>query len=138
MDSKNLFSGSLSGEPFVQIRFRFTSDVSVTENGMFIDDFELFVDEFGTGVTETAKNKTRVEIYPNPTVDTSIIMISGLSAGKVEISFYTSTGALVERNEIYNCRSDYSYEFNSNGLNEGVYYCVIRMGNEVAGKESNT
>ncbi len=122
-------------EPFVQIRFRFTSDQSVTENGMFIDDFELFVDEFGTGVGESSINKTRVEIYPNPMVNTTKIMLSGLLADEFEISFYTSTGSLVERNAITAVKDSYVYEFNSSGLNEGFYYCVIRMENEVQVKK---
>ncbi|NOU47383.1 MAG: M28 family peptidase [Bacteroidales bacterium] len=32
------------GEPYVQVRFRFTSDSGVTEEGMFIDDFEITVE----------------------------------------------------------------------------------------------
>ena len=32
------------GESFVQLRFRFTSDVGVTEEGMFIDDFAITVE----------------------------------------------------------------------------------------------
>jgi hypothetical protein len=32
------------GESFVQVRFRFTSDVGVTEEGMFIDDFSITVE----------------------------------------------------------------------------------------------
>jgi hypothetical protein len=122
-------------EPFVQIRFRFTSDQSVTENGMFIDDFELLVDEFGTGFGEPSINKTLVEIYPNPMVNTTQVMISGLLVNDLEISFYTSTGSLVERNEISTTQANYTYEFNSNGLNEGFYYCVVRMGNEVQVKK---
>ena len=122
-------------EPFVQIRFRFTSDQSVTENGMFIDDFELFVDEFGTGVGESSINKTRVEIYPNPMVNSTKIMLSGLLADEFEISFFTSTGSLVERNAITAVNNSYVYEFNSRGLNEGIYYCVIRMENEVQVKK---
>jgi len=122
-------------EPFVQIRFRFTSDQSVTENGMFIDDFELFVDEFGTGFGESSINKTRVEIYPNPLVNTTKVMLSGLLVNELEISFYTSTGSLVERNAITSVNDSYVYEFNSRGWNEGVYYCVIRMGNEVQVKK---
>jgi hypothetical protein len=122
-------------EPFVQIRFRFASDQSVTENGMFIDDFELYVDEFGTGVGETPLNKTRIEIYPNPVVNNTKVSLSGLLTDAFEISFYTSTGSLVERNAITAVKDSYVYEFNSRDLTEGVYYCVIRMGNEVQVKK---
>jgi leucyl aminopeptidase len=119
------------GEPFVQIRFRFTSDVSVTENGMFIDDFALIVEGTGTGVVGNNENKINVEVFPNPMVNNAQVMIKGLTTHDLEISFYSSAGTLIEKNTISATLSDYSYEFNSKGLNQGVYYCVVRIGNEV-------
>jgi hypothetical protein len=123
------------GEPYVLIRFRFTSDVSVTENGMFIDDFELFVDEFGTGYNENSKNKTFVEVFPNPVVNSTQVIINGLTEKRIDISFYTSTGSLIETENIKTEQDHYTYEFNSEGLSEGVYYCVVRMGNDVQVKK---
>jgi hypothetical protein len=122
-------------EPFVQVRFRFTSDESLTQNGMFIDDFELFVDEFGTGYHSAAESKTQIDIFPNPMINATSLVLSGLTENELEISFYTSTGSLVKRNAITAVKDSYVYEFNSSGLNEGVYYCVIRMENEVQVKK---
>ncbi len=123
------------GEPYVQIRFRFTSDGYVTANGMFIDDFELNVEGTGTNVGVINVNKKNVEVFPNPMVNSTLIMITGLTSHDLEISFYSSVGKLVEKKVISATESDYSYEFSSKGLNQGVYYCVVRMGNEVQVKK---
>lgn len=119
------------GEPFVQIKFRFTSDVSVTENGMFIDDFELFVDEFGTGFNESQASTTHVNIFPNPVVNSAKLVISGMVAEEVEIELYSATGILVERNTINATENKSTFKISTGNLIDGVYYCVVRFGNEV-------
>jgi len=123
------------GEPFVKLRFRFTSDEYVTQNGMFIDDFELNVQGTGTGLTEDSISKPSVEVFPNPMIGSTTITISGLKGTGLEISFYSSTGVLLQTNKIETLQSDYTYDFHPDGLNEGVYYCVVRMGNEVITKK---
>jgi hypothetical protein len=123
------------GEPYVKIRFRFTSDSYVTANGMFIDDFELNVVGTGTGQAENTERKTSVEVFPNPMVNSTRILITGLISNEFEISFYTSTGVLVDKKEITTSLQNYTHEFHSEGLKEGVYYCVVRMGNDVQVKK---
>lgn len=122
------------GEPFVKLRFRFTSDESVNQNGLFIDDFELNVQGPGTGIAEDFNDMPSVEVFPNPAVGSTTISITGLKAAGLEISFYTSTGALLQTNKFETLQPVYTYEFHPDGLNEGIYYCVVRMGNEVITK----
>jgi hypothetical protein len=102
---------------------------------MFIDDFELNVVGTGTGQAENTERKTSVEIFPNPMVNSTRILITGLLSNEFEISIYTSTGVLVDKKEITTSLQNYTHEFYSQGLKEGVYYCVVRMGNDVQVKK---
>jgi carboxypeptidase T len=119
------------GEPFVQIRFRFTSDNYLTQNGMFIDDFTLNVEGTGTGSGENLNSESSISIYPNPVNKSSLVTITGLSSSGAEISIYSPTGVLIEKIIIETQQTNYSYEFHPKGLNDGIYYCVIQLGNKV-------
>ncbi len=55
------------GEPFVQVRFRFTSDSGVTEEGMFIDDFEITVEGgFQVQTIDFPEGWSSISSYINP------------------------------------------------------------------------
>jgi hypothetical protein len=55
------------GEPFVQVRFRFTSDSGVTEEGMFIDDFEITVEGgFQVQTLELPEGWSSISSYISP------------------------------------------------------------------------
>ncbi len=71
---------SYLGEPYVQLRFRFKSDSYITDEGMFIDDFEItstFV-----GIEEQRKE---VVIYPNPADNYLSVKIPLMSEAQVLI-----------------------------------------------------
>jgi hypothetical protein len=117
------------GEPAVFIRFNFYSDSYVTENGMFIDDFELNVQGTGTGISEMNKDKVAVEIYPNPMAGSSQITISNLVSPNLEVLIYTSNGSLIEKKIVETQGDTFNFEFYSEGMNDGIYYCVVKNGN---------
>lgn len=117
------------GEPAVFIRFNFTSDSYVTENGMFIDDFELNVQGTGTGISEMNKDQVAVVIYPNPMAGMSQITISNLVSPNLEVLIYTSNGSLIEKKIVETTGDTYNFDFYPEGINDGIYYCVVKNGN---------
>jgi len=117
------------GEPAVFIRFNFYSDSYVTENGMFIDDFELNVQGTGSGISSLKKDQVGVEIYPNPMAGSTQITVTGLVFPKLEVMIYTSNGSLIEKKIVKTTGEVYNFDFNSYGLDDGIYYCVLKNGN---------
>ena len=62
---------SYIGEPYVQLRFRFKSDSYITDEGMFIDDFEITSTFVGLD-----EKRTEVVVYPNPAGDYLSVKLS--------------------------------------------------------------
>ncbi|MCD4731167.1 MAG: T9SS type A sorting domain-containing protein, partial [Bacteroidales bacterium] len=117
------------GETNVLIRFKFESDVYVTEDGMYIDDLVLNVVGTGTGIVNPVKSDI-IHVYPNPFAGSTVISLSDLSSAQVEISIYNGSGTLITKDtETISTDGNYSYEFHANGLPEGIYYFVLRNGN---------
>ncbi len=62
---KNYNLNSYVGEPNVTIRLRFTSDVYVEDDGMYIDDLEIDVSGVGIG-ENTPAGRNLLHVHPNP------------------------------------------------------------------------
>lgn len=82
-------------EPFVQIRFRFESDVYVTEDGMYIDDFEILADITNVGLDNRAASG-EFSCFPNPSSGKMNFSFDANEAGSYEIRIYNMNGELAE------------------------------------------
>jgi len=80
------------GEPFVLIRFRMYSDSYETEDGMYIDDFQIEL--LGVGTDELIDSKS-FSVYPNPFSDQTIIHVTLDATKKLEIDIYDLKGQKV-------------------------------------------
>ncbi|GAB4314485.1 MAG: hypothetical protein Kow00127_05710 [Bacteroidales bacterium] len=110
---------SYLGEPVVFIRFRFYSDVYVTEDGMYIDDFQLNVENIGTtGINRT--NWQGVTVSPNPATDK--ITLSGVR-GPVQIELFNSQGELVQKS--YSGSEGELSLLLDNSLKNGIYFLKL-------------
>lgn len=112
------------GEPYVVLRFRFYSDTYVTEDGMYIDDLELLVENTGTGVGAPAENE-EISIFPNPFKGLTHIAVKGNSAEPVSIIVYNSVGQVVKEFNGSGNESSITFTFNGSELPSGIYYCRI-------------
>ena len=123
---------SYLGEPYVVIRFRFVSDTWVTEDGMYIDDLELAVDDSGiTGVGKPGL-ASNVSISPNPFSESTQIKILNLNSSDIEIRIYSSTGKIVQEYINRNISlQNFTFNFKAGKLPDGIYYCVIRTGDDL-------
>ncbi|MCF8369425.1 MAG: M28 family peptidase [Bacteroidales bacterium] len=116
------------GEPLVLIRFRFYSDTYVTEDGMYIDDLELNVEEMSTsGINPDVTYDGQVSIHPNPFNATSAITVKSLKSTEIEINIYNSLGEKVWiRSDMLVANETSTFTFDASGLPSGVYYCDIK------------
>ncbi len=96
---------------------------------MYIDDLELNVVETGTGI-KNPDESANIKVSPNPFTGSTIISFTNLSSPEIEIRIYNSCGALLLTDKENSSNQEiYSYEFDANDLPEGVYYCVVKNGN---------
>ena len=116
------------GEPLVLIRFRFISDVSVTADGMNIDDFVLDVVGSGTGIGVNPSEKASFEIYPNPVSDVATIKMTGLTSKDIQFSVFDLTGSLLAEKTMQASGKDFIVNFETRNLPAGIYYCVLKTG----------
>ncbi len=116
------------GEPLVLIRFRFISDVSVTADGMNIDDFVLDVVGSGTGIGLNPSEKASFEIYPNPVSDVATIKMTGLTSKDIQFSVFDLTGSLLSEKTTQATGKEFIFNFVTSKLPAGIYYCVMKTG----------
>lgn len=102
------------GLPYVQLRFRFVSDVYVTEEGMFIDDIEIT--STYVGLPETAINQ---KLFPNPAYDK--LHIEGIVSSNMQFFIYNTLGKLVKSGVL----NDSKNGINISDLNAGSY--ILRL-----------
>lgn len=84
---------SYLGEPYVQLRFRFKSDSYITDEGMFIDDFEITSTFVGLD-----EKRTEVVVYPNPARDYLSVKLS--VAGEAQLMLIDQQGRTVKNMQI--------------------------------------
>jgi leucyl aminopeptidase len=113
------------GESYVLIRFRFDSDSYVTDDGMYIDDFEIYMEGTNTGISR--QETVEFNIYPNPTQGNSRIDLLNPHEGDVNIGIYNIAGQLI--NVIHDGElgsGNHQFDFNGEELPAGVYYFKIK------------
>jgi hypothetical protein len=110
------------GESNVIIRFRFTSDVYVEDEGMFIDDLEVMVNGIGIDEEMTSPVKTNLLFHPNPAQTDATINFWLETSGMTKIILNDSKGMTVKT--LFNSWEDagiHSLELDLSGLPAGVY-----------------
>ncbi len=109
----------------VRVRFRFVSDESVNQAGIWVDDVEFTTDDFVVSVEKLASGSvpnsfSLSQNYPNPFNPTTTISFALAARSYVKLSVYTLLGQKVRT-------------FNQGGMDPG-YYRLEWDGNNEAGK----
>ncbi len=130
------------GEPDVRFRFRLATDGSVTQDGFWVDDFQVQVTtEDDGGTTDAADVPTltaSVRAYPNPFNPQTTLRLVNPRAGHVEVGIYDVQGRLV-RTLASEALPAGPVELRWDGATErgrpagsGVYFARLRAGGEQA------
>jgi hypothetical protein len=104
------------GAEHVQLRFRFYSDTWVTDDGIFIDDFEI-----SRVITTLSEHETGFTFYPNPATDQ--IRIETSAGLKTRILIMDALGRTVKTTEV-----ETPGNINVNDLIPGVYFIQMASG----------
>lgn len=119
----------------VIIRFRFTSDVYIEEQGMFIDDLEVTVG--GIGITENKNKETNcIHFRPNPASNQATAIINLHTGGLTKIYLANAEGkTVIDLGEKWMETGMHSIDLDVSGLKSGVYHCILDVnGSEYSGK----
>ncbi len=113
------------GEPYVTVRFRFYSDVYVTDDGMYIDDLELNVVTSISGSGENQLADDQVNVMPNPFRDYAVVELNCRNEGKVSIHLLNSSGTAVRSLEKMATAGTQQVRIDAEGLAPGIYYLQV-------------
>ena len=82
------------------------------------------------GVNELRSENGDLRVYTNPANSLLVVSYSLLEKNQVKISLYDITGREVGliSNEVKD-KGDYKIEFDSEKLNNGIYFCKMQAGN---------
>ena len=127
---------SLEGASSVKVRFRLTSDVSVTEDGWYVDDVKLIVYNVGlVGIASDEQIPGAYKLeqnYPNPFNPSTVISFSIPKSSTVSLKVFDILGnevaTLVNGNKI---QGNYSVEFNGANTASGIYFYKLTAGDYV-------
>ena len=112
------------GEPYVLIRFHFYSDTWVTEDGMYIDDVELILENI-TGTEHQVPMQETIHVQPNPFTETAQLNISCARPGDVSIEVINAVGQTVKRIEHPVNKGMNQITIDGSDLTKGMYYLLI-------------
>jgi hypothetical protein len=113
-------------ETNVIIRFRFTSDSYIEEDGMLIDDLEVMVNGVGIDDVMISPLKTNLQFLPNPARTDATINFWLENSGMTKIMLNDSKGMTVKT--LVNSWEDagtYSLELDLSELPAGVYFGTL-------------
>jgi len=116
--------------PYFKVRFHFTSDAYVTEDGWYIDDVSLVFDTFRVNVREQARgvSKFRVDAYPTIIEDGGMISLSLLRSGEYKINLFDVSGRMVSGIFKGKLREGV-HKIKIRNLPEGIYFLSVNNGN---------
>ncbi|MBN1339693.1 MAG: M28 family peptidase [Bacteroidales bacterium] len=122
--------GNYLGEPFVQIRFKFESDVYVAEDGLYIDDFEIFAVIPGVGMADLPEVANRFSCFPNPASGQVVFNFEADESGYYEIQIFNAGGEPVETIRGFAVAGKQSVRADLNRLPAGPYFSRIILSNK--------
>lgn len=114
------------GESNVIIRFRFTSDVYVEDQGAFIDDIEI--DVVGVGIKDdpSGSKVTAMSLQPNPTGGATRLTFHLAAESQVRVTLADAGGHLLKTiSDKVMPKGDCSMDIDTAGLASGTYYCLV-------------
>lgn len=103
----------------IKVRFQLKSDGGVRQDGFYFDDFSIYYENSGVGLS--AHQGNQIAVYPNPSKGT--IQVSGLLHDAV-ISLYTTDSKLIWEQKT--TAPNPTLQWN---LKPGVYYLGIKSDN---------
>ncbi|MCD4735728.1 MAG: immune inhibitor A, partial [Bacteroidales bacterium] len=115
------------GEPFVQIRFKFESDTYVTEDGMYIDDFEINAE--GIVGCEEHPAESMVKCAPNPAASSTIFTFTNEKSGKVNIRIFDIKGRTIKEIDRIVSTGEQQISVDLEGIKPGLYFAKVSSGN---------
>jgi hypothetical protein len=111
------------GKSSVNIRFRFSSDVYVEADGMYIDDFEVIV--HGVGIQDVISSNN-IYIRPNPADDHVAIGIENTIPGYARVQLTDSKGLMVRTlTEKYIPAGQQELLLDVSGIQPGLYFISV-------------
>ena len=113
------------GEPFVSLRFRFYSDTYVTEDGMYIDDLLLDVENSGVGILNQSVTGKLLEVMPNPFSSQTTIRISPDVADHFTLLILNAHGEIVKSFTGTEGAVNNQFIFDGKELAQGIYFCKL-------------
>jgi hypothetical protein len=113
------------GEPYVVIRFHFYSDTWVTEDGMYIDDVELTLENI-IGTQEQVSLEDMVRIQPNPFTEETQLQINCNKPGELSVDVVNAIGKTVKRIDRAVNKGPNQITIDGSDLTKGLYYLIIR------------
>lgn len=108
----------------VYIRFRFRSNISINDEGWFIDDLQL---EEGI-VSVEEQTQTNLHIYPNPATDYVRILVPSTAT----ITITDMLGNTIDSNQLLNNVNADSILLDVSSLPQGTYIVQSKMGTTIA------
>lgn len=113
-------------ETNVIIRFRFTSDSYIEEEGMFIDDLEVMVNGIGLDEGMILPGKTGLLFHPNPVKSITTVEFSLINAGVTKLQLVDGNGRLVKSiTEKWMDAGIHHIEMDVSDLHSGIYYGIL-------------
>jgi PKD repeat protein len=91
-------------------------------DGIINDTIELF-----TGTIDDIKYSDDIAMFPNPSRNNISILINEAIGGKVEIKIYSMAGMLVKTVHFYKAKNSYTYNFDVQDLEKGMYIVEISL-----------
>lgn len=113
-------------ETNVIIRFHFTSDVYVEEEGMFIDDLEVMINGVGLDEEMFGSSKTNLVFHPNPVKNITTIDILLENAGMAKLQLFDAKGQKVKTiSEKWMDAGSHQEAIDVSDLKSGIYYGTL-------------
>lgn len=100
-------------------------------NNLFMDNINI-TSNSPNSISDINFENSAINVYPNPTANSSTISINSLVSNKVEVELVNIVGQTIRKIYQGNLASG-KHEFNCSvqGLSDGVYYVRAQVGNEV-------
>jgi hypothetical protein len=124
------------GETNVIIRFRFTSDVYIEAQGMFIDDLEVMINGVGLTEEDLLPGINGLVFHPNPASNITTAEFSLMHEGITKLQLFDAKGMLVNSiTEKWMDAGSHTLEVDISGLKNGVYYGILEnSGRKISSK----
>lgn len=123
--TSNVMNGA-AGSNSVKVRFAFSSDGSVTFEGMGVDD--IFIDRV-VGVQEQLANEANVTLYPNPSNGQFKLIMNTKQDADYTLQLRDAQGKLVF-NEMLNVNGNFVKDYDFESLPKGVYFLNLQSDEE--------